>query len=61
MRVANDHLYGTELFIRFTMHIFMNVYQFVCARASFPFGFEGGMWNLFTGILVPDYCTARQC
>ena len=40
---------------------FMKVYQFVCARASFPFGFEGGIWNLFTGILVPDYCTARQC
>ena len=29
---------------------FMNGYQVVCA--SFPFGFEGGMWELI--VLVPD-------
>ena len=28
---------------------FVNVYKFVCA--SFPFGFEGGMWDL-----IPDHC-----
>ncbi|MBV2113371.1 MAG: hypothetical protein KUF82_20660 [Candidatus Thiodiazotropha sp. (ex Ctena orbiculata)] len=33
---------GEELFIRFT----------VCA--SFPFGFEGGMWDLV--VFVPGHC-----
>ena len=32
----------------------MKVYQFVCARASFPVGFECGMWDFI--ILVPDHC-----
>ena len=30
----------------------VNVYQFVLV--SFPFGFEGGMWDLIE--LVPDHC-----
>ena len=43
--LLNHHLFGRELFIRFTARIFVNVYH--CVRASFPFGFEGGMWDLF--------------
>ena len=31
---------------------FVNVYRFVCA--SFPFGFDGGMWDLI--VLVHDHC-----
>ena len=31
---------------------FMNVYQFVFVH--FPFGFEGGMWDLIA--LIPDHC-----
>ena len=30
----------------------MNVYQFVFVH--FPFGFEGGMWDLI--VLIPDHC-----
>ena len=26
----------------------------ICVRASFPFGFNGGMWDLI--VLVPDHC-----
>ena len=33
---------------------FVNVYQFVCVCASFPFGFEGGVWDLI--VVVPDHC-----
>ena len=32
---------------------FMNVYE-ICVCASFPFGFEGGMWDLI--VLIPDHC-----
>ena len=31
---------------------FVNVYLCVCA--SFPFNFEGGLWDLI--VLVPDHC-----
>ena len=30
---------------------FVNVYEFVCA--AFPFGVEGGMWDLI--VLLPDH------
>ena len=33
---------------------FVNVYEFVCMCASFPFGFEGGMWDLI--VFIPDHC-----
>ena len=33
---------------------FVNVHEFLCVCASFPFGFEGGMWNLI--VLIPDHC-----
>ena len=26
----------------------------ICVRASFPFGFDGGMWDLI--VLVSDHC-----
>ena len=32
---------------------FMNVYQFVCVCSSFPFVFEGGIWDLI--VLIPDH------
>ena len=33
---------------------FVNVYQFLCVCLSFPFGFEGGVWDLI--VLIPDHC-----
>ena len=33
--------------------LFCKRYEF-CVCASFPFGFEGGMWNLI--VLIPDHC-----
>ena len=32
---------------------FVNCYQF-CVRPSFPFGYEGGIWDLT--VLVSDHC-----
>ena len=43
----NDHLFGKELFILFTVVIF-------CVCPSFPFGIEGGMWDV--NVLIPDHC-----
>ena len=51
-RELNDHLFGKELFIRFTASAFRklpSVYVF----SYFPFGFEGRMWDLF--VSVPDH------
>ena len=48
----NDHLFGKELFIRFTMHAFhklLSIYVF----SYFPFGFEGRIWDLI--VSVPDH------
>ena len=33
---------------------FVNVYQLLCVCPSFPFGIEGGMWDLI--VLIPDHC-----
>ena len=41
------------LFIRFTVHVYRKS-KSICVRASFPFGFEGGMWDLT--VLVPMHC-----
>ena len=30
----------------------VNVHQYLCM--SFPFGYEGGMWDLI--VLIPDHC-----
>ena len=34
---------------------FVTVYEYVCV--SFPFGFEGGMWELI--VPVPDHCLSN--
>ena len=50
---CSDHLFGKELFIRFTASAFrklLSVYVF----SYFPFGFEGRMWDLI--VSVPDHC-----
>ena len=52
-RQLNDHLFGKELFIRFTVSAFRelpSIYVF----SYFPFGFEGRMWDLI--VSVPDHC-----
>ena len=52
-RKLNDHLFGKELFIRFTASAFRklpSIYVF----SYFPFGFEGRKWDLI--VSVPDYC-----
>ena len=52
-RWLNDHLFGKELFIRFTASAFRklpSIYVF----SYFPFGFEGRMWDLI--VSVPDDC-----
>ena len=52
-RQLNDHLFGKELFIRFTASTFRklpSMYVF----SYFPFGFEGRMWDLI--VSVPDHC-----
>ena len=49
----NFHLFGKELFIRFSASAFRklpSIYVF----SYFPFGFEGRMWDLI--VSVPDYC-----
>ena len=40
------------MFMRFTLHVFYKRLS-ICVYTSFPFGFEGGMWDLI--ILVPDH------
>ena len=52
-RLLNYHLFGKELFIRFTASAFRklpSIYVF----SYFPFGFEGRMWDLI--VSVPDHC-----
>ena len=48
-----DHLFGKELFIRFTATVFRklpSIYVF----SYFPFGYKGRMWDLI--VSVPDRC-----
>ena len=52
-RQLNDNLFGKKLFIRFTARAFrklLSIYAFI----YFPFGFEGGIWDLM--VSVPDHC-----
>ena len=37
------HLFGKELFIRITVRVFHDRVS-ICVGASFPIGFEGGVW-----------------
>ena len=51
--MLRDHLFGKELFIRFTASAFRklpSIYVF----SYFSFGFEGRMWDLI--VSVPDHC-----
>ena len=52
--LLNDHLFGKELFIQFTVRVFRNHLYFSCVYHSFPFGFEGRMCDLV--VLNPDHC-----
>ena len=52
-RLLNDHLFGKELFVRFTASAFCklpSIYVF----SYFPFGFAGRTWYLI--VSVPDHC-----
>ena len=54
VRVAADHLFGKELLIRLTVLVFRGRWSnFVCV-SFFPFGIEGGMWDVI--VLIPDHC-----
>ena len=52
-RKLNDHLFGKELFIRFTASAFRKL-PLIYVFSYFPFGFEGRMWDLI--VSVPDHC-----
>ena len=52
-RLLNDHLFGKELFIRFTASAFRKL-RSIYVFNYFPFGFEGRMWDLI--VSVPDHC-----
>ena len=49
----NDHLFGTELFIRFTASAFRKLLP-VYVFSYFPFAFEGRLWDLI--VSIPDHC-----
>ena len=49
----NDHLFGEELFIRFTASAFRKLPSFY-VFSYFPFGFEGRIWDLI--VSAPDHC-----
>ena len=49
----NDHLSGKELSIPFTASAFRKL-LLIYVFSYFPFGLEGGMWNLI--VSVPDHC-----
>ena len=51
-RWLNDHLFGKELFNRFTASAFRKLLS-VNVFSCFPFGFEGRMWDLI--VSVPDH------
>ena len=54
IRVAKGHLFGKELFIRFTVTCltWALVKFYVCL--SFPFGIKGRMRDVI--VLIPDHC-----
>ena len=50
----NDHLFGKELFILFTVPVFRGRWSnFVCVLLSL-FGIEDGVWDV--NVLIPDHC-----
>ena len=52
-RYLNDHLFGKELFIRFTASAFRKLPS-IYVVSYFTFGFEGRMLDLI--VSVPDLC-----
>ena len=53
LKQLNDHLFGKELFIRFSASAFRklpSIYVF----SYFSFGFKGRIWDLI--VSVPDHC-----
>ena len=52
-RKLNDHLFGKELFIRFTASAFRKLPS-IYLYSYFPFGFEGRIWDLI--VSVPNHC-----
>ena len=52
-RLLNDHLFGKELFILFAASAFRKLSS-IYVFSYFPFGFEGGIWDLI--VSVPDHC-----
>ena len=52
-RLLNDHLFGKELFIRFTASAFRKLSS-IYVFSYYPFGFEGKMWDLI--VSVPNHC-----
>ena len=54
-RLTNDHLFGKELFIRFTASAFRKL-SAIYVFSYFAFGFEGRMRDLI--VSVPDYYLA---
>ena len=51
IRVAEIYLFEGELPNRFTVHIYRERLS-ISACHCFPFGFEGGMWNLI--VFIPN-------
>ena len=47
-----DHLFGKELLIRFPVRVLCGRLS-ISVCSSFPFGFEGGMWDLI--VLIPGH------
>ena len=51
LSMLKHHLFGKELFIRFSAHVFrVRLSDGRCT--SFPFSFQGGMWDLIVLILI---------
>ena len=46
-----DRVFGKEVFIRLTVRVFRE-HLSICLSSSFPFGIEGGMWDLI--VLISD-------
>ena len=54
----NDHLFGKELFIRFSASAFRKL-PTIYVFSYFPSGLEGRMWDLI--VSVPDHCLSFYC
>ena len=51
---VNHHLFGKELFIRFTASAFRKLPS-IYVVSYFPFDFEGRMWDLIYQFLITAY------